>query len=424
MNSFDLRHPDAGLLLSYLDGELPARQVRRIRQHVEACWQCRTEIDELQKTVGECVRYRREMLGSGMPPPPRPWADLERGFAQVDASLERRPLLARPPVRWAAALGAVASLVVAATLTLERTSFRQATPASVAAPKPALPVLPRSPASTTMTRTDGAPPPSAPGRAPKKSEDTPSPAGVGDELQAVAALHQLGADLGDPVEVTRDGPHVIITGTGISADRQDQIRGRLASLPKVVLRFSEPPQIAEALPSGPANDSVNSLAPSTPNPLEAQLGGRAELERFSSRLLDRTDAAMARVYALHRLAQQFPTETEQQLKPEEQKLLHGLAREHVQALASQVQDMNRLLTPVLPSLGATASSSPASSQVSTWQAAAGNLFRSARQSDALLAAFLGASAPEKSGDNPVQRLTIVLAQFQADVQQCDLLLSH
>ena len=55
MSNLDLRHPEDGLLLRYLDGELPGRQARQVRTHLEACWQCRAEVEELGAAIGECV---------------------------------------------------------------------------------------------------------------------------------------------------------------------------------------------------------------------------------------------------------------------------------------------------------------------------------------------------------------------------------
>jgi anti-sigma factor RsiW len=120
MSSFELRHPQTDLLLQLLDGELGGRQARQVRRHVEACWQCRTALDDLQKTVAECVRYRKEALGELLPAPPRPWSDLSREFARIDAT--RPPLLARPMMRWALTAVAASSLV-AATLAVRATLF-------------------------------------------------------------------------------------------------------------------------------------------------------------------------------------------------------------------------------------------------------------------------------------------------------------
>ena len=56
MSSLGMRHAEEGQLLRYLDGELPGRRARQVRKHLEACWHCRAELEELQNTVGDCVR--------------------------------------------------------------------------------------------------------------------------------------------------------------------------------------------------------------------------------------------------------------------------------------------------------------------------------------------------------------------------------
>ena len=69
------------------------------------------------------------------------------------------------------------------------------------------------------------------------------------ELQVVATLHEIGADLGDPVEVARSGGRVLVGGTGIPPRHQKQIHASLDSMPGVVVRFPEPG--AGGAPSGP-----------------------------------------------------------------------------------------------------------------------------------------------------------------------------
>src|SRR6478672_5051056 len=105
-----LRHPEQEQLLRYADGELPSRQARKIKSHLESCWHCRTELEELQAVVRECVRYRKDVLVPHLPDPPRAWVDLTSGFAAIDASLGRRPLwgMLRPVRIWGPVAAAVA----------------------------------------------------------------------------------------------------------------------------------------------------------------------------------------------------------------------------------------------------------------------------------------------------------------------------
>jgi hypothetical protein len=432
MSSLDLRHPHTNLLLEYLDGELGSRQARQVRRHVQACWQCRAELDELQKTVGECVRYRKEALDELLPAPPSPWRDLSREFARIDAAVERPSLFARPIMRWALAAVAASSLV-AATLVVRATLFPPAEKHIERGTPPAAP-------SATLAHSDdspvGASPrtesgrPSVPDRVSAPAETAAPQATVGDELQAVAALHQLGADLGDPIEVAREGSHVVVSGAGLSPARQREIRDRVTSLPNTVVRFSEPVTATPEAPLPAAPDANPSPAPpANPSPanqrrLEEQLGGHVQFESFSSQLLDRNDAAMTRVYALRRLSQQFPADREHQLMADDQRLLKSLAREHIQALSREVRNIQGLASPVLLSLGASARPSPNRAEAANWQAAVADLFGAARQTDSLIAALLGAAPPDQPVPYLAKQLLTALAQLQGHVQQCDLLLTQ
>jgi anti-sigma factor RsiW len=41
-------HPDEEMLLAYLDGEVSAAPIRRIRNHLKSCWKCRSILAELE----------------------------------------------------------------------------------------------------------------------------------------------------------------------------------------------------------------------------------------------------------------------------------------------------------------------------------------------------------------------------------------
>ena len=113
MSKLASSHPGDGDLLRYADNELSAREAKKIEAHLAACWQCRTELDELQSTIGDCVRYR-QTAAQAMPEPPRPWGDIYQRFAEIDESLEKPSFASRfwtafaaivgPPRRWVPAV--------------------------------------------------------------------------------------------------------------------------------------------------------------------------------------------------------------------------------------------------------------------------------------------------------------------------------
>ncbi len=110
-------HLNDGELLRYLDGELSPRETKRARTHLEACWECRTQLNSLEETIGECVRYRNS-VASRLPDPPSPWFDIQRACQRIDqrhggpawtavAWRGLSSLIARPR-RWSMALAALA----------------------------------------------------------------------------------------------------------------------------------------------------------------------------------------------------------------------------------------------------------------------------------------------------------------------------
>jgi len=187
------------------------------------------------------------------------------------------------------------------------------------------------PASTLAGTTGGTPrQPGVPPAFIANPAEADPPAGIDNELQVVEALHQVGADLGDPVEISREGRQLLVSGTGIPPKRQAQLHAVLDPLPNVVVRFadpafpaSKPPVQSEPAPTrdaaGPENRQLQAR-------IEERLGGRPQFERFSGQLLDWTDSAMARAYALRRLALEFPAARERQMSAADRRVLHNLGR--------------------------------------------------------------------------------------------------
>src|ERR1035437_2311861 len=153
-----------------------------------------------------------------------------------------------------------------------------------------------------------------------------SEASISDELQVVYALHQIGADLGDPIEVSLSNGKVLVTSAGLSPERQRKVQTALQNLPIAELQFNAP-QPAVAAPEASAPVEAAGAGPAIQSRVEKQVGGRAQFERFSSQVLELDDAAMARVYALRTLAQKFPVDSESQLSVKDRELQFGIHRE-------------------------------------------------------------------------------------------------
>jgi hypothetical protein len=554
MSNLDVRHPEDGLLLRYLDGELAGRQARQVRSHLEACWQCRAQAEELESAIGECVRYRKDVLAPSLPPPPEPWPSLD--FGRVEAELAEQSLVHRLArflsplrhggLRWALSGAAALALcfvavqqlreapkVQAAALLQKAVRAAESRPAAhqrlrittrtgqmtrvvgVAYKPPAREVeiarlfdaakydwndplsaksfarwrdglahfqdavasQPNSydiktttedselvsatlklrttdlepmegrfefrnrdwvemtelvdqqtnPASIVAGTTGGTPrqPGVPPGRI-EVPKEAAAPAAFSEELQVVAALHRLGADLGDPLEISREGGQVLVSGTGIPPQRQQQIRSQLDRLPHVVVRFDDPAFPAGATPvqSEPATrDAAGPEKSSYPARIEERLGGRPQFERFSSSVLDWNDSAMTRAYALRRLAQQFSAAAEKEMTAEDGRTLRRLGREHLAAFMKDAQRVANTVNPVLNSMVHGAAQLEVHTEPIEWQAASEDLLATARRAETLLAVVLGVAPAENApGDAPVQ-LMISLAQLSRDAETCQRLLA-
>jgi hypothetical protein len=276
----------------------------------------------------------------------------------------------------------------------------------------------------TPARADGLVPP-APGNVLPPAPALPhSSASAAEELQVVAALHRAGADLGDPVEVSRAPGRIVVTGTGLSPERQRELRSALEDLPNVALQFPDVGPVATP-GDAPVPDAQSSQDLSTSSDLssrlEAQLGGSQPVENFSAQVLEHMEGAMTRAYALRRLAIQFPAETEARLSPADRTILRDLARDHLSTLRLEFVQLDHLILPVLASL-AQVPAPPAPPSAATWQESVEAAFQAARRAEMLSSSLVGA-ATARSANIPVD-LTNAMAVLRANLERCERLLAR
>src|SRR5579872_6354781 len=130
MSNLGTRHPSGEELLHFADGEMAAPASEEIRGHLKACWHCRHELEEIEQTIRECVRYREVVLDTCLPSPPDPWFDIYPRLAKIDEMQNRQRRMSRIlqplaglfsyPRRW---VPAVATVVLVAVLVEQ---FREA----------------------------------------------------------------------------------------------------------------------------------------------------------------------------------------------------------------------------------------------------------------------------------------------------------
>jgi Putative zinc-finger len=201
-----------------------------------------------------------------------------------------------------------------------------------------------------------------PAAAPTMMATTPTlPNPLALELQVMAALHHIDADLGDPIEILRQASAIEVVGTGLTPTRRQQVKDALADLPQVAVRF-EDPQAQGGKPLRRAGSTtVPPSASALREDLEKRLGGAAAYEQFVNEALDSSDALMARAYALRALATRFPKDADESLAKDDRVLLESLRRDHNKALSAQ---WKRLIATLAAGMPAVANRQPVTTAVS------------------------------------------------------------
>jgi hypothetical protein len=198
----------------------------------------------------------------------------------------------------------------------------------------------------------------------------PSAAGPGTELRVLAALRAIDADLGEPVQVVRDAQGVVVTATGLTAARERMVRDAVAGIAGVTYRVDTiPPADVEQRP-----DRKSGVAQPRPSQLVGVLG-----EEGVNRILDASEAVMARAYALRGLSRRFPPTGEALLADADRDVLAALRGEHLSGVRRHLVALRSSIAPLL-----TKSADPSTPPAADWQTRAERLFAAAQAVDHLL----------------------------------------
>lgn len=107
-------HPTHEELLLAADGELSHRRAARIREHLEACWECRAQMTRFDATVADFMQVQRQSVDSQLPPIAGPRAMLGAQLAELAA---RSKSGARSRFRGLAPAATIAACVCAILIT-------------------------------------------------------------------------------------------------------------------------------------------------------------------------------------------------------------------------------------------------------------------------------------------------------------------
>lgn len=249
----------------------------------------------------------------------------------------------------------------------------------------------------------------APASAPTPAVGPEEPVTPGEELRVWAALRRIGADLGEPITVERDAlaKMIIVSALGLSSERRQVLEDAFTGLPRVELRFRDPQPVRQSVRTLPA-DPVNQPPPLQAL-LESELGGRAQAEEFTDRVLEASESSLARVHAVRELARRFPPNIESRLTAEDQTLLGSLLTDHISALRTA---WDRVLLPVRQVVTLSTSSPRLPAQ--SWQEHAQRLVAAGEGADRVLTNLL-AIPGGPTNRTALAELDSALTHFEAEV---------
>ena len=157
-----------------------------------------------------------------------------------------------------------------------------------------------------------------------------------DEIRVFEALHGIGADLGEPIEVRRTDSAVEVTVLGANARREKEIRDALNGVPHVIAKFEQPQAVR-----GATGESGQAASETPSGPLHSRLlhvmGSSANVDAFANAALETSEAILAKAHAIRQLAERFPAPNES---------VHAMALDHHRALRDEVTHLREVLHPL------------------------------------------------------------------------------
>lgn len=302
-------------------------------------------------------------------------------------------------------------------------------------PVPAI-IVAASPATSPAIIAKASPPPAPP----------PSEAEVKEaEVAAMYALHQARADLGEQIEVVREaGQGVIVSGLVETPERKQQLMEALRDLPLVAARIQTieeetrqaARQAAASLPARAAetvtpNETVISTASGAQagNAFEQRLARyfaerepepngsdqrsvNLKVAQLSNEVVAESSAALSEAWALRRLLERFPPESE--LTPAARQRVEGMAANHFARLKAQSRKLRARLEPALLSMTKTPHLS-APPPESTKQAQALRVFRSVEQARQMTLRLFAGAGSTATPEEAARQLLVALDRLDHEL---------
>ena len=179
------------------------------------------------------------------------------------------------------------------------------------------------------------------------------------ELAVRYALHEAGADLGEPIDIKFGGQRpasVAVAGIVSSNDRKQQLLGALSGIPHVVAQL----QTEEETLQHERRISVTRAEPrivAARSPIEIELlayfGDPSAVETFSRKAVALTEGLMSHAWALRHLSERYSaleSKDDSALSLSSRQLLQIMRRDHYRTMFDAAAELTTLMSPILRSI--------------------------------------------------------------------------
>jgi hypothetical protein len=261
-------------------------------------------------------------------------------------------------------------------------------------------------------RTPSIPPP---GLAPAAE----TPVGPQDTLHVLAALDKIGADVGEPVDISDDPrhQHVVVHAHGVSYERQQQIADVLKTVPRVVLDFASDSSTSVPGKAATPERYSASIPAFWQQQFETRLGGSAALQEMTDQVLESSASAVAQAHALETLAQNFAPRTEAGLTAPDRDILDKLRDNRISELERLISRIGDELKPLLPqSPNGPAPRATDNGPGGSWQAGVPPLVALVQKTDQLLNRLLAGNYSQSAGEELLRTLAAQIEQSDSAIR--------
>jgi hypothetical protein len=232
-----------------------------------------------------------------------------------------------------------------------------------------------------------------------------TPASPEDTLHVLAALNEIGADVGEPIEIAEDAQHqVLVRASGLTPERARQVAAVLESLPHVKMVLSAGNGSPLSARPTLTERSSTGMPRTLRQKFEDSLGGAVALQEVTDRVLEASGLAVAQAHALEVLATKFPPQTEAGLAEADSGLLRRLRQGHLMALDDLTARIAAGLEAILPAPGPPGATRPP------------ELMAAVQQADDSLNRLLAGSYSESSGEALLNGLAVQLRNLRQTIE--------